>query len=81
MSTKLVISNLDEVLAKAKLQKKGWKRDYDKEPWVEDRKEWIELKKLQRIKEVILTEEQRDLDSEESRWMKKNLYRRWRKRK
>lgn len=83
MSSKLVIENMDEVLLAAKLKRNGWKRDYDNEPWIEDKKEWRSAEKEKHRKKNAAARrafyEQKAKD--DTARFKRNSFKRWRKRK
>ena len=77
------IDNIESVLKAAKLKQKGWKRDYDSEPWVEDKQEWLKLKKEERKADNAdarraFFEEKNKTDTAR---FKKNSFKRWRKMK
>ncbi len=86
---KMKIENLDQVLAIAKMKQKGWKRDYDKEPWIEDKEEWFARQLLRgQVGAPINWNEvttkwtmERELKRKEEASYRKSEFKRWRKRK
>ena len=77
--SKLVIDNMSEVLFAAKLKKRGWARDYEAEPWIEDKKEWWRSKRAELAPERAAARAERH--KEDTKRFKKQSFKRWRKRK
>lgn len=77
--SKMAIDNMSQVLLAAKLKKRGWARDYDAEPWIDDKEEWLAMQRAELAPERAVARAEQH--KEDTKRFKKQSFKRWRKRK